>query len=231
MFKRLIIHIKNLGISIKWIFNNYIKFKNHLEEKGYYALTISKIWLWKEDARYFQTYNANGDCFFIKMKSEESVAHESKSLDYINRRNLDKSRFYPQIIDTNMIFNYNIYKNINGKKLDKVSFKKDMIEQIKIILDFFKTHNIVHRDIRPHNIMLDSGNIILLDFEHCVINGESKLNFIDLNKDYRPSNQVWDDAFSFKKIIDRYSRGKIIKKSTIYLQISNMVGSLQYESN
>ena len=79
--------------------------------------------------------------------------------------------------------------------------------------------------------MLDSGNIILLDFEHCVINGELSQDFIGLNKDYRPSDQVWDDAFSFKKIIDKYSRGKIIKKSTLYLQISNMVGSLQYESD
>ena len=70
MVKRFIIHVKNLKISIKWIFHNYIKFKNHLESKGYYTLNIYKIWLWKKDARYFKVYNVKG---LIRFRPCENV--------------------------------------------------------------------------------------------------------------------------------------------------------------
>lgn len=231
MLNRLIIHIRNLIISIKWIFNRYIEFKNHLEDRGYYALSLSKIWLWKEDSKYFTVYNTDGDCFFVKIKTEKSVLYEYELLNYISSKNISKDRFYPEIVETNTAdFNYNIYKNINGKKMSRSSFKISFIDQMRRILVFLKEHKIIHRDIRPHNILLDRNNIILLDFEHCVINGQSNEDITDLNKEYRPSEHVWDDSFSFKKIIDKYSNSKKIKNNESYIYISNMIGDLEYES-
>ena len=40
------------------------------------------------------------------------------------------------------------------------------LNQIKEILIFLKDNQIIHRDIRPHNILVREGKIVLLDFEH-----------------------------------------------------------------
>ena len=230
MVNRFIVHVKNFKVSIKWIFYNYIKFKNHLELKGYYTLNIYKIWLWKKDARYFKVYNTKGECFFIKMKSEQSIISESRYLNYIYKRNFKMNPFYPKLIKSNISeFNYNIYRNIDGKKLSDCSFMSDIVEQMKKILDFLKEHKIVHRDVRPHNIILKNNAIILLDFEHCAINGKTDYDTIDLNENYSPSERIWDDAFSFKKIIDEYFKNEELKNNEFYKNICDMVGELEYE--
>ena len=77
MVSRVSIHTRNLIISIRWLFYNYYQFKEHLELRDYYALSISKIWLWKKDAQYFTVYNTSGACFFIKMKTREKVDFEA----------------------------------------------------------------------------------------------------------------------------------------------------------
>ena len=64
----------------------------------------------KKDAKYFKTYNAKGDCFFVKLKTKNSVEFESKALNYISKRDAENNSFYPRIVTTNMgDFNYIIY--------------------------------------------------------------------------------------------------------------------------
>ena len=109
MYSRLAIHIKNLYHAIQWIINDYKKFQNHLECKGYYSISFYKIWLWKKDAKYFKIYNTAGNCFFVKMKSRNRVHFENEVLEYISLRDSNKINFYPKIIDSNTsVFNYNI---------------------------------------------------------------------------------------------------------------------------
>ena len=162
MVKRFIIHVKNLKISIKWIFHNYIKLKNHLESKGYYTLSIYKIWLWKKDARYFKVYNVKGECFFIKMKSKQSIISESRALSYLHKRNFNMVPFYPNLVNTNISeFNYNIYINIDGEKISVQSFATGLIDQIRMILDFLKENRTIHRDI---GLIISFYRIITLFF-------------------------------------------------------------------
>ena len=228
MVKRLLIHVRNLNHSICWIYFNYRKFQRHLETKGFYSIEFYKIWLWKESAKYFKVYNVKGDCFFIKLKSKESVSYESKVLNYISGRRSNIGSFYPKVIEMNISeFNYLIYENVYGDQISKNSLNLNSLIQIKEILAFFKRNGIIHRDIRPHNIIVDDTKIILLDFEHCVIDGENCSNDDNLNNDYRPKPGVWDDAYSFKKIIENYCP-KSFHNDKVFLEICNMVGKYEH---
>ena len=170
MIKRIVVHIQNLIISIKWLYCNYARFQKDLESRGFYALEFYKIWLWREDAKYFKTYNAKGDCFFVKLKTRDSVEFESKSLNYIFKRDAGNSSFYPSMVAANTgYFNYIIYKNISGHKIRKKSLSMNSFNQMKEILVFLKDNKIIHRDIRPHNIIVDDAKLTLLDFV-CIIN-------------------------------------------------------------
>tara|TARA_Y100001970_G_C13993826_1_gene729632 strand:+ start:152 stop:844 length:693 start_codon:yes stop_codon:yes gene_type:complete len=230
MVNRVIIHIRNLMISISWIFNYYSKFSKNMELRGYYSLGIYKIWLWKEDARYFTAYDISGTCFFIKMKPRKKIEFEYSVNDYINQNYLEKIKFYPQIVDScTSDFFYNVYEYIDGSKISKSTFSKELVNQIYLILIFFKKHKIIHRDIRPHNLILYNDTLKIIDFEHCSINNKTIETPSFLNSKYRFSNKVWDDAFSFKKIIDQYCSKKKIADNDSYKQIKNMIGELIYE--
>tara|TARA_B100001142_G_scaffold201429_1_gene199992 strand:+ start:1608 stop:2297 length:690 start_codon:yes stop_codon:yes gene_type:complete len=224
MVRRLLVHIKNLKQAIGWLYFNYRRFQMHLESKGLYSIEFYKIWLWKKDAKYFKVYNNQGDCFFVKLKTKDSVSYESKVLKYIYSIDSGKSGFYPKVIDIGISeFNYLIYENISGKQIAKNSLSSNSLIQIKEILFFLKHNNIVHRDIRPHNIMVKDMEIILLDFEHCVIDGVSHGDDDNLNNDYRPEKGVWDDAYSFKKIIENYCP-RSFQDDDSYKEICDMVG-------
>lgn len=228
MFNRAAIHARNLKNSIKWLYLNYRRFQIHLESKGLYSIEFYKIWLWRENAKYFKVYNSRGNCFFVKLKTKDSVSHECKVLNYIYIKDSMKTGFYPKLVDSSISeFNYVIYENIQGKKISKKSLNLNSLIQMKEILIFLKNNNIIHRDIRPHNIMVKDGKIILLDFEHCVIDGVGNCNESNLNNDYRPGVGVWDDAFSFKKIIENYYP-KSFQNDEIYKEICNMVGQYRH---
>ena len=231
MRNRLIIHVRNLFYAIKWIFGDYKKFQKHLEAKGYYSISFYKIWLWKKNAKYFKAYDTGGKRFFVKIKSKDSILFENETLDYISLRDSGEINFYPKIVDSDTSnFNYNIYENIEAYKINKKSFGMILLNQIKEILIFLKDSQIIHRDIRPHNILVREGKIFLLDFEHCVVKGRSIRDDSMLNKYYSPGLNTWDDAFSFKSIIEKYCC-EDFKNHAIYNQICSLVGEYEYEKS
>ena len=223
MIKRIVIHIQNLIISIKWLYYNYSRFQKDLECRGFYAIEFYKIWLWKKDAKYFKTYNAKGECFFVKLKTRNSIEFESKALNYISKRDAENNSFYPRIVTANMgDFSYIIYENILGHKISKKSLSIASLNEMKEILIFLKDNKIIHRDIRPHNIIVNDGKLILLDFEHCIIDGVGNLDDAGLNSSYSPDEGIWDDAFSFKKVIEGYCSGNF-ENDENYRDICNMI--------
>ena len=231
MHNRFKIHMQNLFHAICWIVSDYRKFQRYLESRGYYSISFYKIWLWKKNAKYFKIYDTGGNCFFVKMKSKDSVCFESETLDYISLRDSGKINFYPKIIESNTSdFSYNIYENIEADKISRKSFGLIFLNQIKEILIFLRDNQIIHRDIRPHNILVREGKIFLLDFEHCVVKGKSISNDTMLNKYYSPGLTIWDDAFSFKGIIEKYCC-EDFKNHAIYNQICSLVGEYKYEKS
>ena len=80
------------------------------------------------------------------------------------------------------------------------------------IFQALRKSDVVHRDIRPDNLMLINNRLVLIDFQLAV----SKKNFKELdymlsrpsrlrklgNKNFRYRPYVWDDAYSLLKVLD-----------------------------
>ena len=230
MLIRFLVHIKNIYSFFIWVFSDYYVFKNFLESKGYYSISFYKIWLWKDDSKYFKVFNQRGESFFLKMKQNKNIIYESYIVKRIEANHSGVSKFSPKIYESNIgQFSYNIYEDLSGLKIKKFSGDRmSILNQMIQILKIFREENIIHRDIRPHNIVIIDGVLKLLDYEHCTLNNKAEIEGINLNQFYRVSKSKWDDAFSFKKIIDKYWSDNEIIKSEAYQKINSMIGDYEY---
>ena len=140
----------NLRLSLRWLWLDFNRFKNHLESKGYYSPTPCKIFLWKENAKYFKVFNSSGVCFFIKMKCEKDVIYESQVINYLNKHNKDQLRFLPEIICTIIDeYCYNIFEYLDGGIVDRKSIIEfDLPKQMLAIVSFFHKINIKSKRIK-----------------------------------------------------------------------------------
>ena len=232
MVSRFIIHSKNLHYSLKWIFYNYNKLRKQLESQGYYSIQVCKIFLWKKTSKYFKVFDESGKIFFVKVQSADKVLHEYQAFQHMESYNLGKSKFYPRIFCYSTgLFSYNIFEELDGKRINKrMILDFDFIKQFLDIVLFFDKVKMVHRDIRPHNIIVVNKKVKIIDFEHCSINNKkADNNSKELNKYFSPNNRVWDDAYSFKKILDYYIGKDKLKDSESYERLSKMIGKNIYE--
>jgi hypothetical protein len=103
-----------------------------------------------------------------------------------------------------------------GELLNEDNLPDDWKEQLVKILVDLKTHNLVHRDIKPDNLMIKNGVIKLIDF------GWAKLEDEDdkvappacLGYPFRPS-WGWDDNFSMRQIIKQIEFNLNQKEATL----------------
>ena len=56
-------------------------------------------------------------------------------------------------------------------------------------------------------------------------------NSHDLNRVFSPCHNKWDDAYSFKKILDYYIGSSNLKNNSDYIKLSEMVDKNVYEYN
>tara|TARA_Y100000768_G_scaffold283875_1_gene218506 strand:+ start:3007 stop:3723 length:717 start_codon:yes stop_codon:yes gene_type:complete len=232
MVSRLIVHTKNSFQSLKWIRFNLNNFRKQLESQGYYSISITKFFLWKESAKYFKVFDSTGNCFFVKLQSDDKVRHEYKIFKYLDKHNLSKICFYPKIFLSNIgNFSYNVFEELDGDRINKkIILDHNLIGQMKRIVSFLDNIGLVHRDIRPHNIIVVNDTMKIIDFEHSSINNEiMDNNSTKLNKDFSPNGKIWDDAYSFKKIIDSYINEGLLQENSAYSELKKMVGKNIYE--
>ena len=91
-----------------------------------------------------------------------------------------------------------------------------MLDDICDIYMALSQSDVVHRDIRPDNLMYYKNHLILIDFQLAV----SKSNYKELQflmrhtkylkglgtSDFRPKQYLWDDAYSLLKVVEYIGR-------------------------
>jgi hypothetical protein len=99
---------------------------------------------------------------------------EAQSVANLNNQNIVKIYDVGQHIEDGKIFNYIVMEYINGKTLNELIKDKGRLnstavvsisKQIANALECAHKHHIIHRDIKPHNIIIDENlNVKVTDF-------------------------------------------------------------------
>lgn len=120
--------------------------------------------------------------------------------------------------------------------------KLNDIQKSKIIGDIWRIFcalrqsDVVHRDVRPDNLMIVNGRLVLIDFQLAV----SKTNYVELeylahrpnrlrklgHKKFRYKAFTWDDSYSLLKVMEFIGKEKYYAKryEIIYKHIKEYVG-------
>lgn len=99
---------------------------------------------------------------------------EAQSVANLNNQNIVKIYDVGQHIEDGKIYNYIVMEYIKGKTLNELIKDKGRLnsnavvsisKQIASALDCAHKHHIIHRDIKPHNIIIDENlNVKVTDF-------------------------------------------------------------------
>lgn len=123
-----------------------------------------------------------------------------------------------------------------------VEQKSRIIGDIWRIFCALRASDVVHRDVRPDNLMIIDGRLILIDFQLAV----SKSNYVELeylakrsnrlrklgHKKYRYRPFTWDDAYSLVRVLEFIGRDKFYatRYDIIYKNIKAYVGTDKIKS-
>lgn len=179
----------------------------------------------KLDFQYFTGEAPKEKKVFIKMEGrvEHASAREAFFINLL--RQSGKAGFFPKIIacQTKEPFPFIATEFIKGQTLENFLRKQpdpkilsSLLEQMCSILEILHQAKVVHRDVRPPNLMVRTKKdppylkIVLIDFAYAVRLKPplAELPFIAANiailrklgTGYKPQEFQWDDAYSFAKI-------------------------------
>lgn len=108
---------------------------------------------------------------------------------------------------------YAVYKFVNGKSVESLPIdsddqKNNLASQLIEIYEILQSAHILHRDIRPENLMIADGNIVLIDFQYAVDNNlrteysdliNNTYQIMSLGDHFRYKWYAWSDYYSFSK--------------------------------
>lgn len=120
--------------------------------------------------------------------------------------------------------------------------KSKLVGDIWRIFCALRASDVVHRDVRPDNLMIIDGRLVLIDFQLAV----SKTNYVELeylarrsnrlrklgHKKYRYRPFVWDDAYSLMRVLEFIGRDRLyaMRYDVIYKNIKAYIGTDKIKS-
>jgi len=248
---RIIRHIIFAIYSIFWYFKYFFIIKKYFNENNIINYKIKNFHLWKPNAQYFFGYcKYNKKKVFIKFSNVYYIKREFEAINIINTSR-PQSKYFPIILNyrldyklPNIVFEYIEGRPLNEFMKRNNKMDKDFINQIansfKDIIIILHSHGLVHRDIRPHNIIVGKNNTIhLIDFAYLVdtkkkniylselpINFNNRKKLLELGYGYNQSSGTWDDSYSFMKILS-YLESENFAKS----EMNKYLGKLKYATS
>lgn len=223
---RLVKHLK----ALVWYLIMYFKFKKILKHYGIYKIKPIQFFKWHHGSHYFigSTIKDNRLVFIKTGGNKNLITREVKVIKYIKDNRcgkcdwsipnvvafLDEGRF--AFIATEYIGGETLTSVISQDRLTNQN-KDELVKQFNQICDFLYSHDLIHRDVRPDNILIhsdkDSMKVTLIDFAYTVSSNKLEFGEIDptklrkqlygLGAGLNPEPLVWDDAYSFYKIIEQ----------------------------
>ena len=130
-------------------------------------------------------------------------------------------KFYGRVQNKNWI----VIEFINGQKLfniknihlDKKDIPKIIIELV-LIFNYFQEIDMIYRDLKPNNVMIDENKtIVLIDFDRLIKNDCNTTKTSDLNQFFIVPEIEIGGEYSYKS--DIYSLGKMIEYIIIETKI------------
>ena len=241
---KIVFHLKCVTFSFFWYLNNIAILERYFKYKRISKYQVALFHLWKPSAKYFTGYlKSTNQKVFIKFGTEYFISREIEAIKFLST-NLHSNMWLPTIVDyetdgryPNIIFNY-----IEGTPLNKISksnvtfqLKNNMFNIFNEISNLFYSLGVIHRDIRPHNIIIGKNNeIYLIDFAFLIDTNKrnSKLKELPstpenikkltlLGHGYNPDCGIWDDAYSFHKIMNEFK----VEEKKIF-KFSKLIGNL-----
>lgn len=189
----------------------------------------------------------SGNPVFIKWGGPESSVEK----EYICLKKMNKAykRFFPSplYVEKDSEGKAVVLEFIKGRSLEEI-FRKNLLEtydtkkiltQLLEIAKILQEEEIIHRDIKPDNIIVKNNNdIFLVDFQFALSNKDARLCesrlFVDrpdiirlLGSDYRKGNFLWDDAYSFCQIVKRIKKTK--KNNELHDKVTRSLNGMEGE--
>jgi len=222
--KYLVSELKNLGIS------NVQPYENDS---------------WRKHKQYYTAHISSHAQVFIKVCENEAAAqHEFLAAEYVQNLKEIKSPkplFFRYIKGTSFLV-FEMLDNVQSlSKIKQSGLTQE--ESSVILMGLFNAiqglhkANLIHRDIRPHNIMVNSSlEVFIIDFQFLIdksrknfgeVPNTTKKTLLGLWGPYARGYLWWDDAYSAHLIFDELDANQDHRLSTERKKLKELVGKTQ----
>lgn len=191
------------------------RMRRHLrQDYGIVGTSEYRRFQWHHGARYYEAvHEATALPLFVKHGWSEMVANEV--LAWHRMFEHGGAAYLAQLVAHEQVgeFPFVAFERIQGEPLTEclercdVSALRNVARQLIPIVDALHAAEVVHRDIRPDNLLIRAGTVVIIDFALAVVPGGASLDeslsseLEGLGAGFNPAPMRWDDAYSAHAIL------------------------------